>query len=71
MAERIVHRLPPGEYTRVELVHDSLAGNDPRRSLCYLLVNKGLRNGGVVLARLTRKDLADLAAALDNEWLGP
>lgn len=62
-----MHTLPPGAYSHVDLVHESTAGADPRRSLCYLLVNRGLHNGGVVLARMTPADLGDLYYALDRE----
>lgn len=71
MTERVIHQFPPGEYTRACLVHDGRAGDDPRRSLCYLLVNKGINNGGVVLARMTRADLGALGEAIVKELLDP
>lgn len=67
MAERIVHEFPPGEYTRVRLLHDRSAGSDPRRSLAYLITNRGMGNGGVVLVRMSRVDLMALRDAIDQE----
>ena len=66
-AERVVHQFPPGELTRVKLVTSPSSGGPRSSGPVYQLVNATMARGQVVLATLTRSQLADLVGDCEEE----